>query len=151
VTATDAAATLYVQVGRLVRLLRRESEGSPVGPGGVSAMVTLSRHEGGLRLGELAEAEGVSAPSLTRIVNALVDAGYVERTPDPLDGRAHRVALTAAGAELIQSGQESRVAVLRRRLAALDEGQRRRIEDALPALEALVLGESGRTETRVRR
>lgn len=133
----ETAARLYVQLGRLVRTLRQESEGTPVGPGGVSAMVTLSRHEGGLRLGELAEIEGVSAPSLTRIVNGLADAGLVERTPDPLDGRAQLVALTAVGASMIASGQESRIAVLHRRLGDLTAEERRRIEDALPALEAL--------------
>lgn len=134
----DTAGTLYVQLGRLVRLVRQESGSSPVGPGAVSAMVTLSRHDGGLRLGELAETEGVSAPSLTRIVNALQRCGYVQRTPDPLDGRAQRVALTRAGAELIATGQESRMAVLRRRFEALDEEDRRRIQAALPALEALL-------------
>lgn len=134
----DTAAVLYVQLGRLVRLLRQESEGTPVGPGGVSAMVTLSRHENGLRLGELAEVEGVSAPSLTRIVNALADLDLVERAPDPLDGRAQRVALTAAGAAMIATGQDSRVATLRRRVDALDAADRRRLEDALPALDALL-------------
>jgi len=141
----DTAAALYVQLGRLVRLLRQEAEGTPVGPGGVSAMVTLSRHEGGLRLGELARAEGVSKPSLTRIVNALEEAGLVGRTPDPLDGRAQRVGLTAEGAEMIASGQESRLAVLRHRIDALTAEDRQRLEAALPALEALVSRERARS------
>ena len=139
-TDLDTAAELYVQLGRLVRMLRQESEGTAVGPGGVSAMVTLSRHEGGLRLGELAEIEGVSAPSLTRIVNALDELGLVGREPDPLDGRAQRVALTATGAAMIATGQDSRVAVLRRRVAGLTPSDRRRLDDALPALEALLAG-----------
>jgi DNA-binding MarR family transcriptional regulator len=134
----DTAAALFVQLGRLVRLLRQESEATPVGPGGMSAMVTLSRHPGGLRLGELAEEEGVRAPSLTRIVNGLEDIGLVARTPDPRDGRAQLVELTAAGRELITTGQHSRVAALRRRIDALDAADRRRLDDALPALEALL-------------
>ena len=134
----DTAARLYVQIGRLVRVLRRESEGSPIGPGGVSALVTLSRADGGLRLGQLAEEEGVSAPSLTRIVASLEAAKYVARVPDPDDGRAQRVTLTPAGEALIRSGQESRVSVLRRRVEALPAEQRERLEDALPALEALL-------------
>jgi DNA-binding MarR family transcriptional regulator len=140
VTDLDTAAVLYVQLGRLVRMLRQESAGTAVGPGGVSAMVTLSRHDGGLRLGQLAEIEGVSAPSLTRIVNALEELGLVERAPDPLDGRAQRVALTASGAAMIATGQDSRVAALRRRVADLTPSDRRLLADALPALEALLAG-----------
>jgi DNA-binding MarR family transcriptional regulator len=140
VTELDTAAVLYVQLGRLVRMLRQEAEGTAVGPGGVSAMVTLSRHEGGLRLGELAEIEGVSAPSLTRIVNALDELGLVDRAPDPLDGRAQRVALTESGAAMIATGQDSRVSALRRRVAGLAPSDRRRLDDALPALEALLAG-----------
>jgi DNA-binding MarR family transcriptional regulator len=138
VTELDTAAVLYVQIGRLVRILRQESEATPIGPGSVSAMVTLSRHDNGLRLGELAEEEGVSAPSLTRIVNGLTDLGLVARRPDPDDGRAQLVALTDAGAAMITSGQHSRVAVLRRRIESLGLEDRRRLDDALPAIEALL-------------
>lgn len=136
--APDPATTLYVQLGRLVRVLRQEGEGVPFGPGSMSALVTLSRHDDGLRLGELAEAEGVAPPTLTRIVKALERGGYVERTPDPHDGRAQRVGLTATGRTLIAGGTASRIAVLRRRLEALDPADRCRVEEALPALEALV-------------
>jgi DNA-binding MarR family transcriptional regulator len=135
---TDTATALYVQLGRLVRVLRREGEGVPFGPGSMSAMVTLTAHDDGLRLGELADAEGVAPPTLTRIVKALERDGYVGRTPDPDDGRAQRVALTAEGRALITGGTASRIAVLRRRLDALPEDDRRRLEEALPVLEALV-------------
>ena len=134
----DPAAALYVQLGRLVRVLRQESEGTPVGPGGVSAMVTLSRNEGGLRLGELAEIEGVSPPSMTRIVKALCELDLVERAPDSLDGRAQRVTLTATGRAMIISGQDSRLTALRRRMETLSAEDRGRIEAALPAIDALL-------------
>lgn len=139
-TADDPVGVLFVQLGRLVRTLRQEGGDSPVGPGSVSAMFTLGRHPGGLRLGELAQIEGVSAPSLTRIVNALEEGGYVERVPDPSDGRAQLAVLTAAGRSLIATGKHARVAALRRRFDALDADDRRRIEDALPAFEALLSG-----------
>jgi DNA-binding MarR family transcriptional regulator len=138
VTADDPAAVLFVQLGRLIRTLRQEGEGAPVGPGAVSAMFTLGRHPDGMRLGALAQLEGVTAPSLTRIVNALEDRGYVERVPDPSDGRAQLAVLTDRGTALIASGKHARVAALRRRFEALGDDHRRRIEAALPALEALL-------------
>lgn len=136
-TADDPAATLLVQLGRLVRVLRQEAPGATVGPGGLAAMYTLGQHEDGLRLGELAEVEGISAPSLTRIVHALEEQGLVTRAPDPQDRRAQRVTLTTAGTAMIESGTSARLTALRRRFDALEPAQQRAIADALPALEVL--------------
>lgn len=135
--SADTPARLYVQLGRLVRAIRQESVGAPVGPGGVSALVTLGAHPEGLRLGELAELEGVSAPSATRIVAALEGKELVRRTPDPDDGRALRVQVTDAGAALVATGSESRTEALRRRFERLDAADQELVRRALPALEAL--------------
>jgi DNA-binding MarR family transcriptional regulator len=137
VTSDDPAALLLVQLGRLVRVLRQEAPGATVGPGGLAAMYTLGQHDDGLRLGELAEIEGISAPSLTRIVHALEERELVARAADPEDRRAQRVTLTAAGRTMIETGKYARLAALRRRFEALEPAQQRAIEDALPALEAL--------------
>ncbi len=51
----------------------------------------------GLRLTELAEIAGVSKQAMAEAVNAMVDSGYIERIPDPTDGRARRLRLTAYG------------------------------------------------------
>lgn len=133
----EAATDLYVALGRLVRELRRTAGGSPIGPSAMSAMVTLSRADGGLRLGELAEAEGISAPSLTRIVHVLEEQGLAARTPDPDDRRCQVVALTDAGLSLITSGTESRRRALRERLDGLSEEHQALLRAALPAFEAL--------------
>ena len=52
--------------------------------------------------GELAEAERVSAPSMTRTVAALVERGLVERTADPSDGRQVILSLTTEGRRLLR-------------------------------------------------
>src|SRR3954465_9785210 len=94
-TADDVAARLYVAVGRLVRVLRRTGT-AQVSPGAFSALGALSA-AGPLRPGDLAGREGVAAPTMTRIVAGLEEAGYVRRAPDPQDGRAVLVDLTDAG------------------------------------------------------
>jgi DNA-binding MarR family transcriptional regulator len=133
---TDLPLALYVAVGRIVRNLRQDAPNSEVGPGGLGVLVALDQH-GPQRVGALADAVAVTAPSMTRIVNALERDGLVLREADPDDGRAQVVAMTAAGRTLLASGREIRLAALGRRLAALPAEERERLEAALPALELL--------------
>lgn len=134
--ATDDVATrLYVAVGRLVRMLRRTGT-ADVSPGALSALSSLHA-KGPRRLGDLAALEGVAAPTMTRIVALLEEAGLVGRSSDPQDGRAVLVATTAAGAALVQGESSARSSALRRRVAALPEADRRALDAALPVLEAL--------------
>src|SRR3954447_25383191 len=96
----DAAARLYVAIGRLVRMLRRTGT-ADVSPGAFSALAALNA-AGALRPGDLAAREGVSPPTMTRIIASLEAAGLVARAGDPQDRRAVLVAATHAGSALIQ-------------------------------------------------
>jgi DNA-binding MarR family transcriptional regulator len=131
----DAAARLYVVVGRLVRMLRRTGT-ADVSPGALSALSTLAR-SGPSRLGDLATREAVAAPTMTRIVAVLEDAGLVSRKPDPADGRAVVVEATEAGTALVQGESFARSSALRRRVAALSQADRAALLAALPVLEGL--------------
>jgi DNA-binding MarR family transcriptional regulator len=66
-----------------------------------------------VRLGELADRLAVEAPHVTRQIQRLERSGFVERVPDPADGRAQRVRITPAGAEAVECIR----AVARRRMA----------------------------------
>jgi DNA-binding MarR family transcriptional regulator len=136
VTTPDEATRLYVSLGRVTRALRRAASGSPVGHGALSALATLVG-SGPMRLGELALIEGVSPPSMTRIVATLEAQGHLRRTSDPADGRAFLVEATASGKRLVATGREARITSLSQRLAALPDDDRQRLLAALPALEAL--------------
>jgi DNA-binding MarR family transcriptional regulator len=135
-TGSDLAVPLYVSLGRIVRALRQEAPSSEVGPGGLSVLVILDS-QGAQRIGALADAVAVTAPSMSRIVNALETEGLVLREPDPEDGRAQVVVMTPAGSALLTSGNEVKLAALRRRLAELPPAERARLEAALPALALL--------------
>lgn len=56
-----------------------------------------------LRPGELAAQLEVEAPHITRQVQRLEQAGYVERIPDPTDGRATRIRITLSGREAVDA------------------------------------------------
>jgi len=135
-TETDLALAIYVAIGRIVRTMRQDAPNSQVGPGGLGVLVALDQ-AGPLRVGALADAVAVTAPSMTRIINALEAEGLVARKADPTDGRAQVVVMTAAGRALLGSGREIRLATLRRRLDQLPPEERQRLEAAVGALELL--------------
>ncbi len=60
-------------------------------------LVMIGRQGDGLRTGALAELLGIEGPSLTRTLDQLVDAGFIERRDDPGDRRAKTLHLTASG------------------------------------------------------
>jgi DNA-binding MarR family transcriptional regulator len=138
----DEAGRLYLTLGRVNRALRREASHAPVGHGALSALSTLSRH-GPQRLGSLAAVEGISPPSMTRIITSLEQLGLVRRVADPLDGRATIVEATASGQQVVLAGRAARMNAQRGRVEKLSAQQRRALYAALPALEALAAGDAG--------
>lgn len=138
--APDETSRLYVSLGRITRALRREAGSAPIGHGALSALATLTA-TGPQRLGSLASAEGVSPPSMTRIVTSLEQLGHIRRTPDPGDGRAALVEATASGQQLVLAGREVRLNALRRRVEALPPDERELLARTLPVLESLAAPE----------
>ena len=63
-------------------------------------LAVLSRCPDGVRLTELCERALVSKPRMSVHVGELITAGLVERRPDPTDGRASIVTITAAGIDV---------------------------------------------------
>ena len=132
---TETAATLRLAVGRLSRRMRQESAlGHSLTQIGI--LVTLDR-QGPTSLGDLAQAERVAPPTITKAVANLVAEGLVEKVPDPADGRVHRAQLTAAGRRDLQAIRRQREAWLTTRLATLSPTDVDRLVDVLPLLEAL--------------
>lgn len=131
---------LYLAVGRLSRALRRANTPGP-GHGAISALSTLAA-SGRLRLGDLAAKEGVAAATMSRIVAALVEAGYVSREADPVDRRAWLAGVTEEGERFLLGVRSTRVRELGRRIERLSPEHREAIAAALPALEELLNDDS---------
>src|SRR5258708_37195348 len=100
---TDSAARLRMAIVRTARRLRQEAAGAgtELTPTGASALATVERH-GPLTPSELAEIERIKRPTATRTLRVLVEAGLVDRAPDPADGRSALVSVTAAGRERLR-------------------------------------------------
>jgi DNA-binding MarR family transcriptional regulator len=137
VSRPDDVTRLYLTLGRINRALRRDARNAPIGHGALSALATLTASEP-MRLGELAELEGVSAASMSRVVASLEKLDLVRRHPDPEDRRAFRVEPTDEGRKVVEAGRAARMQALAARIRRLSPQERDDLRRALPVLEALV-------------
>jgi DNA-binding MarR family transcriptional regulator len=134
-STSELADELRLTVGRLARRIRQQST-LGLTPSQYSALVSIDQLQP-VRLGDLAAAEGVSAPTVTKVVNLLEVAGLVEREVDASDRRSSFVRLTDPGREALGRIRTERTAFLRQRLDELSAAQRELLVKALPALAAL--------------
>jgi DNA-binding MarR family transcriptional regulator len=118
----------------LLRRVRRRDDESGVTAPHLSALSVLVF--GGARtLGELADAEQVRPPSITRIVRNLEADGLVEREPDPADRRIVRVRATDRGRRILDEGRRRRIGDLAARLRAVDADDLDTLERAAELIE----------------
>ncbi len=136
-SADDVAQRLHSVAIHLLRRLRREDEVLGISAARLSALSVVGF--GGPRtLGELAAAEQVRPPTMTRIVAALERAGLVERVRDAADGRVTRIAATQRGRALLEEGRGRRTGRLATRLRTLPPADLATLERASALLEALL-------------
>ena len=122
-------------IARLSRRLRRH-ELAGLTPTQLSALATVERG-GPLRLGDLAAAEGIAPSTLTRLVTALEERGYVDRCPVPGDARASTLAIAPPGRAILERIRQESTTALADRLRMLTGEQVAALAAALPALEQL--------------
>jgi DNA-binding MarR family transcriptional regulator len=134
--ARESTAALSQSIHRLSRRLRKHAQ-LPLTASQVSALTTVERH-GELRLGEFGRLEQVGKSTMTRLVSKLVEAGYLRRRVDPVDGRGFLVSLTEHGASTLRAAAANQQAYLARQLDALDAADRELLLAAAPAIEKLL-------------
>lgn len=131
------AAELRIALMKSVRRLRNERSDESLTDGQYSVLAWLECH-GPLTPRELAEHEHVQPPSMTRTLNALVDAELVTRTEHPADRRQVLVAVTVAGVTVVKETRRRRDEWLTKRLAALDPADREVLARATEILRRVV-------------
>jgi DNA-binding MarR family transcriptional regulator len=120
----------------LVRRLRRADESLGVTPARLSALSVLV-FGGPSRISDLAAAEQVAGPTMSKIVMGLEAAGLVSRRPDPDDRRAVILNATARGRSLMERGRAQRVDRLASELATLSAADLSTLNRAARILSAL--------------
>ena len=135
--SSDAVADrLHSAAIHLLRRLRREDDASGVSAPRLSALSVVV-FGGPVTMGQLAKAEQVRAPTMSRLVATLEADGLVRRVLDPSDKRIVRLESTETGRTLLYAGRRRRVAALSADVARLSADERRALVAVIPILERL--------------
>jgi DNA-binding MarR family transcriptional regulator len=133
----DMASGLHSAAIRLLRMVKREDRSTGISPPRLSALSVLV-FAGPMSLAELAAAEEVKAPTMSRIVEGLVGDGLASREADPGNRRKVRIAATEEGRRRLEAGRERRVRALTARLRRLADSEQRALARGVEVLERAV-------------
>lgn len=128
---TSLASDLRLACQQISRRVRYEGT-LAIAPHKFSVLARLGH--GPLTPGELAEIERVTAPSMTKTINHLAEAGLVERRPHPDDGRQVLISRTPAGDDLFDRVAGQRDTWMSGQLSELSDAERAELRRVLPVL-----------------
>lgn len=136
-TPDELADTWHSLAIHLLRRLRREDVKAGLTGPRLSALSVIV-FAGPITLGELAAAEQVKPPTMTRLVRALEHAGLVRRDVDHKDRRVVRLRATTRGTQVLHTGRARRVKRLAAPIADLTVAERITLASAADILAAVV-------------
>ena len=129
------AHDLRIACMRVARRVRYDADNT-IPPHLFSVLVRLAEQP--RTVGELAAIEQVSAPSMSRAVAQVCEAGWAARSADEHDGRLVRLTLSSEGEETVRRERAHRDAWMTERLEGLTEEQRRVLREATDLLGEVV-------------
>jgi DNA-binding MarR family transcriptional regulator len=130
----ELADKLHSTAIHLLRRVRVEDAASGIGPARLSALSVVV-FGGPISLNDLARAEQVRPPTMSRIVDAMEREGLARKTVNQQDRRAVIIEATAKGANVLQQGRRRRVRALAKSLSQLTGTERAEIERAVHAIQ----------------
>ncbi len=136
----DAAALadqLHSAAIHLLRTLRKEDDASGLSAPRLSALSVVV-FGGPLTLGQLARAEQVRPPTMTRIVTGLESEGLVKRVGDPRDHRLTKIQATSKGQRVLAAGRARRVKVLMEAVNGLEPGELAELARAIQLITEVI-------------
>jgi DNA-binding MarR family transcriptional regulator len=131
----------------LLRTLRKEDDASGLSAPRLSALSVVV-FGGPLTLGQLARAEQVRPPTMTRIVTGLEKAGLVKRVGDPRDHRVTRIQATARGQRVLAAGRARRVKLLTESVKSLEPNELAELGRGIQLFNEIVASMRGKNPTR---
>lgn len=133
---SDTAARLLSSVARVHRWASRHAD-LPL-PAAQARLLALIEQLGTGRIGELAEHDHCSQPTMTTQVQRLERAGLVSRAGDPDDRRATVIQLTQHGKDVLHAARQERIRCLQPVLSELSPQERADLDRAIEVLDAML-------------
>ena len=135
--AFAVADRLHSAAIHLLRRARKQDVATGEGPARLSALSVLV-FGGPKTLGELAAAEQVKPPTMSRIAAGLARSRLVEITADPDDARRMHIRATSKGTRLLEKARQRRIADLAAQLEKLPSPELHTLADAVEILRELL-------------
>jgi DNA-binding MarR family transcriptional regulator len=136
--AAAIADRLHSAAIHLLRQVRKQDAASGEGPARLSALSVLVFGGGPMTLGQLAAAEQVKPPTMSRIVTGLERSRLAERKADAKDARRVRIHATPSGERLLHEGRRRRIEYLARHLDRLSRQEMSILDSAVKSLEGVL-------------
>ena len=133
----EIADRLHSAAIHVLRRVRKQDAASGEGPARLSALSVLV-FGGPMTLGQLAVAEQVKPPTMSRIVTGLVNSRLAQRLTDSKDARRVRIRATSSGERLLREGKRRRVEYLGRHLDRLTRQELDTLDAAIKLLERVL-------------
>jgi DNA-binding MarR family transcriptional regulator len=137
----ELADRLHSTAIHLLRQVRVQDAATGLAPARLSALSVLV-FGGAMSLNQLAQAEQVRPPTMSRIVDALESEGLVRRTVNQQDRRAVVLEATEKGTAILWQGRKRRVKFLAKHLSRLSEEEHKKIDDAIKAIQKAMARQS---------
>jgi len=135
--AMDVADRLHSAAIHLLRQVRKQDVATREAPARLSALSVLV-FGGPVTLGQLAAAEQVKPPTMTRIVTGLERSRLAERVDDAEDARRVRIRATPKGVRLLQKARQRRIGNLAGHLNLLAEKELRLLAKSVKILDSVL-------------
>jgi DNA-binding MarR family transcriptional regulator len=132
------ADRLHSAAIHLLRRVRKQDAATGEGPARLSALSVLVFGGGPMTLGQLAQAEQVRPPTMSRIVSGLEHSRLAERMMDDKDSRRVRIRATPSGERLLHEGRRRRIEYLARHLSGLTRQELATLDEAVKLLEGVL-------------
>jgi DNA-binding MarR family transcriptional regulator len=139
--ALEVADRLHSAAIRLLRAVRVADAETGLSAPKLSALSVLI-YGGPKSLSALAQAEQVTAATMSKLISDLEAAGHVAKRIDHTDRRGVRIDATAQGRALFLEARKRRLDLLRKRVAKLSAGERERLRDAAELMLRVAAGET---------
>lgn len=137
ISIEDVGRSLHSAAIHLLRRVRTQDEALGVGPAQLSALSVVV-FGGPISLNDLAKAELVKPPTMSRIIDALVKEGLVKRDVNKTDRRAIVISAMARGTSLMHEGRSRREQALVELLKPLKKSDLESLKKAVEIISKIL-------------